>query len=80
MQLVNSCLNKLSRLMNLLHWTQVLPSPEINKKKIKNKLEFAWLPQSGSFICFQVELEVGKVGFCGGTKTEVPGEKPLEKG
>ena len=30
--------------------------------------------------CFQVELEFGNVGFCGGRKTGVPGEKPLEQG
>ena len=29
--------------------------------------------------CFQVELEFGNVGFCGGRKTGVPGEKPLEQ-
>ena len=27
--------------------------------------------------CFQIELECGNVGFCGGRKTEEPGEKPL---
>ena len=27
--------------------------------------------------CFQVELEFENVGFCGGRKTGVPGEKPL---
>ena len=26
--------------------------------------------------CFQVELEFGNVGFCGGRKTGEPGEKP----
>ena len=30
--------------------------------------------------CFQVELEFGNVGFCGGRKTGVPGEKPLRAG
>ena len=30
--------------------------------------------------CFQVELEFGNVGFCGGRKTGVPGEKPSEQG
>ena len=30
--------------------------------------------------CFQVELEFGNVGFCGGRKTGVPREKPLEQG
>ena len=30
--------------------------------------------------CFQVELEFRNVGFCGGRKTGVPGEKPLEQG
>ena len=29
---------------------------------------------------FQVELEFGNVGFSGGRKTEVPGEKPSEQG
>ena len=29
---------------------------------------------------FQVELEFGNVGFCGGRKTGVPGEKPSEQG
>ena len=28
----------------------------------------------------QVELEFGNVGFCGGRKTRVPGEKPSEQG
>ena len=28
----------------------------------------------------QVELEFGNVGFCGGRKTGVSGEKPSEKG
>ena len=27
----------------------------------------------------QVELEFGNVGFCGGRKTGVPGEKPSER-
>ena len=30
--------------------------------------------------CFQVELEFGNVGFCGGRKTGVPREKPSEHG
>ena len=30
--------------------------------------------------CFQVELEFRNFGFCGGTKTGVPGEKPSEQG
>ena len=30
--------------------------------------------------CFQIEMEFGYVGFCGGRKTRVPGEKPLEAG
>ena len=30
--------------------------------------------------CFQVELEFGNVGFCGGRKTGTPGEKPSEQG
>ena len=30
--------------------------------------------------CFQVELKFGNVGFCGGRKTGVPGEKPSEQG
>ena len=35
-------------------------------KKI-NRWEVKWLPQSGSFMhCFQVELKLGNVGFCGG--------------
>ena len=29
---------------------------------------------------FQVELEFGNVGFCGGRKTGEPGEKPWEQG
>ena len=29
--------------------------------------------------CFQVELEFGNVGFCGGRKTGAPGEKPLSR-
>ena len=29
---------------------------------------------------FQVDLEFGNVGFCGGRKTGVPGEKPSEEG
>ena len=28
---------------------------------------------------FQIELEFGNVGFCGGRKTGVPGEKPSEQ-
>ena len=32
------------------------------------------------FHCFQIELEFGNVGFCGGRKTLVPGENPLEQG
>ena len=32
-----------------------------------------------SIHCFQVELEFGNVGFCGGRKTGVPGEKPSEQ-
>ena len=44
-------------------------------------MEFQWLPQIGSFIHFsQVELEFGNVGFEGGRKIGVPGEKPLEQG
>ena len=40
-----------------------------------------WNPRGGSsFYCFQVELEFGNVGFCGGRKTGVPGEKPSEQG
>ena len=30
--------------------------------------------------CFQIELEFRNVGFCGGKKTGVPGEKPSEQG
>ena len=30
--------------------------------------------------CFQIELELGNVGFCGGRETRVPGEKPSEQG
>ena len=38
-------------------------------------------PPSGSSVhCFQVELEIGKVGFCGGRKTGEPEEKPSEQG
>ena len=41
---------------------------------------FQWNPQGGSSLhCFQVELEFGNVGFCGGRKTRVPGEKPSEQ-
>ena len=29
--------------------------------------------------CFQIEMEFGNVGFCGGRKTKVPGEKPSEQ-
>ena len=29
--------------------------------------------------CFQIEMEFGNVGFCGGRKTGVPGEKPSEQ-
>ena len=29
--------------------------------------------------CFQVELEIGNVGFCGGRKTGVPREKSLKQ-
>ena len=29
--------------------------------------------------CFKVELEFRNVGFCGGRKTGVPGEKPSEQ-
>ena len=31
-------------------------------------------------LAFQVELEFGNVGICGGRKTEEPGEKPSEQG
>ena len=30
--------------------------------------------------CFQIELEFGSVGFCGGRKTGEPGEKPSDQG
>ena len=44
-------------------------------------MEFQWNPRGGSSLhCFQVELEFGNVGFCGGSKTGVPGEKPSEQG
>ena len=44
-------------------------------------MEFQWNPRGGSSLhCFQVELEFGNAGFCGGRKTGVPGEKPLEQG
>ena len=40
-----------------------------------------WNPRSGSSLrCFQIELEFGNVGFCGGRKTGVPGEKSLGAG
>ena len=29
--------------------------------------------------CFQIELEFGNVGFCGGRKTGEPGEKPQSR-
>ena len=32
-----------------------------------------------STACFQIELEFGNVGFCGGRKIGVPGEKPCRK-
>ena len=35
---------------------------------------------SGFYPLFQVELEFGNVGFCGGRKTGVSGEKPSEQG
>ena len=42
---------------------------------------FQWNPRDGSSLhCIQVELEFGIVGFCGGRKTGVPGEKPSAKG
>ena len=38
-------------------------------------------PWCGSSLhCFQVKLELGNVGFCGGRKTGVPREKPSEQG
>ena len=38
-------------------------------------------PQSGYlFTASRNELEFGNVGFCGGRKTGVPGEKPSEQG
>ena len=41
---------------------------------------FQWNPQGGSSLhFFQVELEFGNVGFCGGRKTGVPREKPSEQ-
>ena len=44
-------------------------------------MEFQWNPRGGSSLhCFQVELEFENVGFCGGRKTGVPGEKPSEAG
>ena len=44
-------------------------------------MEFQWNPWGGfSLHCFQVELEFGNVGFCGGRKTGIPGEKPSEQG
>ena len=44
-------------------------------------MEFQWNPPGGSSLhCFQVELEFGNVGFCGGRKTGVLGEKPSEQG
>ena len=44
-------------------------------------MEFQWNPWSGSSLhCIQVELEFGNVGFCGGRKTGVPGEKPSVQG
>ena len=47
---------------------------------IKNK-NFNRNPQSGSYFhSFRIELEFGNVGFCGGRKTRVPGEKPSEQG
>ena len=33
-----------------------------------------------SVHCFQVELEFGNVGFCGGKKTGVPEENLMEQG
>ena len=33
-----------------------------------------------SSLAFQVELEFGNVGFCGGRKTGVLGEKPSDQG
>ena len=44
-------------------------------------MEFQWNPRGGSSLhSFQVELEFGNVGFCGGRKTGLPGEKPSEQG
>ena len=44
-------------------------------------MEFPRNPQGGSSLhCFQFELEFGNVGFCGGRKTGVPGEKSSEQG
>ena len=43
-------------------------------------MEFQWNKQGGSSLhCFQVELEFGNVGFCGGWKTGVHREKALEQ-
>ena len=42
---------------------------------------FQWNPRGGSSLhCFQVDLEFGNVGFCGGRKTGVPGRKTLGAG
>ena len=30
--------------------------------------------------CFEIELKFKSVDFCGGRKSEEPGEKPLEQG
>ena len=44
-------------------------------------MKFQWNSQSGSYFhCFRVELEFKNVGFCGGRKTGVPGEKPSVQG
>ena len=42
---------------------------------------FQWTPQSDLFFhCFRIKFEFGNVGFCGGRKTGVPGEKPSKQG
>ena len=43
-------------------------------------LEYIFLFTKHEGRCFQIELELRNVGFCGGIKIGVPREKPLGQG
>ena len=67
--------------LRIIHkWKTLWINESINHSAIlkinKNKWEF----QLKSTHCFQIEFELRNVGFCGGRKTEVPGEKPSGQG